>query len=46
MESNVWFDQCMDFLARMIEKYGDAVDFPDERNVPTMKSPPPEPNTV
>ena len=26
MEYNMYFDQCMDFLARMIEKYGDKVD--------------------
>ena len=25
MESNVYFDQCMEFLARMIEKYGDKI---------------------
>ncbi len=25
---NAAFDQCMDFLARMIEKYGDKVDLP------------------
>lgn len=28
MEKNVYFEQCMDFLARMIEKYGDKVEFP------------------
>ena len=25
---NAAFDQCMDFLARMIEKYGDKVELP------------------
>ena len=29
-EQEMYFDQCMDFLARMIEKYGDRVKFPDE----------------
>lgn len=29
MDENIYFEQCMDFLARMIEKYGDKVDLPD-----------------
>ena len=28
-EQEMYFDQCMDFLARMIEKYGDQVKLPD-----------------
>lgn len=28
-EQAMYFDQCMEFLARMIEKYGDRVCFPD-----------------
>lgn len=28
-EQEMYFDQCMDFLARMIEKYGDQIRFPD-----------------
>lgn len=28
-EQAMYFDQCMDFLARMIEKYGDRIHFPD-----------------
>ena len=28
-EQQMYFDQCMDFLARMIEKYGDQIKFPD-----------------
>lgn len=30
LENNVYFDHCMDFLARMIEKYGDRIVFPDQ----------------
>ena len=30
MERNIYFDQCMDFLARMIEKYGGEIEFPEE----------------
>lgn len=29
LESNVYFEQCIDFLARMIEKYGDSIELPD-----------------
>ena len=28
-EQEMYFDQCVDFLARMIEKYGDRVILPD-----------------
>lgn len=30
MENSMYFDQCMDFLARMIEKYGDKIEFPKD----------------
>jgi hypothetical protein len=29
LENNIYYDRCMDFLARMIEKYGDRIVFPD-----------------
>ena len=28
-EQQMYFDQCVDFLARMIEKYGDQIKLPD-----------------
>lgn len=28
-EQEMYFDQCIDFLARMIKKYGDQVRLPD-----------------
>ncbi len=28
-EQEMYFDQCIDFLARMIKKYGDQVKLPD-----------------
>ena len=28
-EQEMYFDQCVDFLARMIEKYGDQIILPD-----------------
>ena len=28
-EQEMYFDQCIDFLARMIEKYGDQIKLPD-----------------
>jgi ribosome assembly protein YihI (activator of Der GTPase) len=27
-EQRVYFDRCMDFLARMMEKYGDEIELP------------------
>lgn len=30
MNDNVYFEQCMDFLARMIEKYGDRIELPSD----------------
>ncbi|MCC8121045.1 MAG: hypothetical protein LIO42_03460 [Oscillospiraceae bacterium] len=32
MEKNIYFEQCMDFLSRMIEKYGDKVELPQADN--------------
>lgn len=29
MENNIYYDRCMEFLARMIEKYGDEIVLPD-----------------
>lgn len=29
MEGNIYYDRCMDFLARMIEKYGGEVPLPN-----------------
>ena len=29
MQNNVYFEQCVDFLARMIEKYGSSIDLHD-----------------
>ena len=28
MEDNIYYERCMDFLARMIEKYGGEIDLP------------------
>lgn len=29
MEQNIYFERCIDFMARMIEKYGDEILLPD-----------------
>ena len=34
----MYFDQCMEFLARMIEKYGDEIEFPANRKDEEIQS--------
>ena len=29
---NVYFNECVDFIVRMIEKYGDEIEFPKVNN--------------
>ncbi len=31
-EQRMYFDRCMDFLARMMEKYGDEIELPIPKN--------------
>ncbi len=36
MENNIYFDRCIDFLVRMIEKYGDTIELPDTYNTKSI----------
>ena len=31
-EQRMYFDRCMDFLARMMEKYGDEIELPQSKS--------------
>ena len=37
-EQRMYFDRCMDFLARMIEKYGDEIELPQSESGTTAQS--------
>lgn len=37
-EQRMYFDRCMDFLARMMEKYGDEVNLPPPEAETTKQS--------